>query len=221
MNIKQAIKERHSVRAYLEKPIEQNIVDNLLTFIENINQESGLNIQLVLNEPKAFDCFLAHYGHFKGVTNYIALIGKDDNELDEKLGYYGEKIVLYAQMLGLNTCWVALTYKKIKSAFIVNKGERLSLVISIGYGENNGKARKSKTFEDVSKTQNAPTWFINGVESALLAPTAVNRQKFTFELLDGNRVKVISKGYCPKVDLGIIKYHFEIGAGKENFEWHK
>lgn len=220
MDIKQAIKDRHSVRAYTQKNIEKDLVDKLNLFIEDINKESGLNIQLVLNEPKAFDCFLAHYGHFKNVTNYIALIGKNDKELNEKLGYYGEKIVLYAQMLGLNTCWVALTYKKIKGAYTLSKDERLSLVISIGYGENNGKNRKSKTFENVSKTKNPPTWFVNGVESALLAPTAVNRQKFTFELIDG-KVKVTSNGYCPKVDLGIIKYHFEIAAGKENFEWYK
>ena len=58
-----------------------------------------------------------------------------------------------------------------------------------------------------------------GVEAALLAPTAVNQQKF-YLTLDGNKVKAkAGLGPCAKMDLGIVKYHFELGAGKENFEW--
>ncbi len=53
----------------------------------------------------------------------------------------------------------------------------------------------------------------------MLAPTAMNKQKFRFSL-DGNKVKIDTvSGVCTKIDLGIVKYHFEIGAGKENFEW--
>lgn len=54
-------------------------------------------------------------GFFSNVRNYVALIGKKDAALDEKIGYYGEKIALRAQQLGLNTCWVALTFSKGKS----------------------------------------------------------------------------------------------------------
>lgn len=107
-----AIEQRHAVRAYLNKPIEKEKADALRLLIEECNRKGDLHIQLVLNEPKAFDSFMAHYGNFSGVTNYIALIGKKCGDLDEKIGYYGEKIALYAQTLGLNTCWVAMTYKK-------------------------------------------------------------------------------------------------------------
>jgi hypothetical protein len=58
---------------------------------------------------------------------------------------------------------------------------------------------------------------VNGVEAALLAPTAVNQQKFEFILHDDNRVEAIAKfsliGYA-HLDLGIAKYHFEVGAGQ-------
>ena len=66
----------------------------------------------------------------------------------------------------------------------------------------------------------APEWFKQGVEMALLAPTAVNQQKFRFEL-DGNTVMARAGliGTCLKIDLGIVKCHFELGAGKENFVW--
>ena len=222
MDIYEAVKARHSVRQYLDKPLEENVKSDLLDLIRECNEQSGLNFQLVCDEPKAFQSKLAKYGHFENVTNYIALVGKKQPRLEEKCGYWGEKIVIAAQMMGLNTCWVALSYKKIPGAFEVGKDEKLTVVISIGYGENQGSERKSKSPEDVCyDIQSAPVWFKRGVEYALLAPTARNQQKFTINL-DGisNRVKV-KAGVGPesKVDLGIVKYNFEVGAGKDNFEW--
>lgn len=140
--------------------------------------------------------------------------------MEEKVGYYGEKLVLFAQQLGLNTCWVALTYSKIKGAFAVKQGEKLCLVIAIGYGNTNGTAHRFKASEEVSKADGSvPVWFKKGVEASLLAPTAMNQQKYKF-ILEGNKVSAVcGKGFYTKIDLGITKYHFEIGAGKENFIW--
>jgi len=221
MELSEAIEKRHSVRAYKDMPIKADVIEQLRTFIEMCNKESGLHIQLITNEPKAFDCKLAHYGRFSNVANYIALVGKKSDNLDELCGYYGEKIVLRAQQLGLNTCWVALTYKKVPEIFEINADEKLTVVISLGYGENQGSSHRSKTFSQVTRTiGEVPEWFKKGVEAALLAPTAVNQQKFSFELKDNNKVHAkAGMGICAKIDLGIIKYHFEIGAGKENFEW--
>ncbi len=220
MDLLEAMRERHSVRRYINKPIEPETAAALEKFIEECNAESGLHIQLVKNEPKAFDGAMAHYGNFSGVTNYIAVIGRKGAGFEEKCGYYGEKIVLYAQTLGLNTCWVALTFKKVPSAYKVDRGEKLEIVISLGYGETQGKERKSKTAEEISNIfASSPEWFKNGVEAALLAPTATNQQKFTLTL-DGD--KVIAKAgfsYYTKVDLGIVKYHFELGSGKDSSIW--
>ena len=214
------IYDRHSVRQYHNQPLREEVIHVLRSEIDACNQESGLHIQLVTNEPKAFDSFMAHYGKFKGVTNYLALIGKKESSLEEKCGYYGEKLVLFAQELGLNTCWVAMTYSKIKTAFRVGKGEKLCVVIALGYGETQGLPHKSKSMEEVIQLDEpAPEWFQKGVEAALLAPTAMNQQKFLFRL-DKNRVSVKAGfGFYTKIDMGIVKYHFEIGAGKEHFQW--
>ena len=216
----EAMKARHSVRQYMDKPLEKKAVEELQAEIDACNQESRLHIQLVRNEPKAFDGFMAHYGKFSGVTNYIAMIGKKGPDLEEKCGYYGERLVLKAQQMGLNTCWVAMTYSKIKTAFRIDDGEKLCIVISIGYGKNQGSAHKVKTADEVVKGDGAqPEWFRAGVEAALLAPTAMNQQKFTFAL-SGNRVSVKAGiGFYTKIDLGIVKYHFEAGAGTEHFVW--
>lgn len=221
MELLQAMKERHSVRSYSDRPITGEVRDELIRFIEECNNESGLHMQLILNEPKAFSRLMAHYGKFSGVKNYIALIGKKGNDLDEKCGYYGEKIVLKAQQLGLNTCWVAMTYSKVKTAFKINNGEKLCVVIAVGYGLTQGTSHKSKPAEKVTHAGNdVPDWFKSGVEAALLAPAAMNQQKFVFSL-SGNKVTLkAGMGFYTKLDRGIIKYHFEIGAGTSNFRWN-
>ncbi len=218
MNISEAIASRHSVRAYADKPLPEEIICALKDEITLCNNESELNIQLVTDEPKAFDGFMAHYGKFSGVKNYIALIGKKEAQLDEKLGYYGERIAIKAQMLGLNTCWVAMSFSKgvTKKSCRLGKDEKLVCVLSLGYGETQGVAHKSKALSELCKTYdgNMPEWFQAGMEAVALAPTAMNQQKFLFTLSEDDSVKATSLGgFYSKVDLGIVKYHFEAVSG--------
>ena len=216
MDIFEAMEKRHSVRQYIEKPLGAEEALALSEEIKLCNEEGGLHIQLVKDEPKAFSGFMAHYGKFSGVTNYIALVGPKGPDLDEKCGYYGERLVLKAQELGLNTCWVALTYSKIPGAFKVEKGEALTVVIALGYGKTEGVPHKSKAPEEVSNVSaNSPEWFKNGVRAALLAPTAVNQQKFYFTLENGKVTAKAKTAFYSMVDLGIAKYHFELGAGRK------
>lgn len=227
MTIQEAIHSRHSVRKYIDKPIDAELVRILQDKVEDVNKEGRLHVQLVTNEPKAFKGKMA-YGTFSGVSNYFAMIGKKSDDLSERIGYYGEQLVLLAETLGLNTCWVGLTYNNIKEAYEKGDDEKLCCMIALGYGDDPGRNMKRKTLEQVSNVSDTtPKWFHDGVAAAILAPTAVNQQKFYFSYLgeDENgihRVKVERKfsiiGYT-KMDLGIVKLHFEIGAGKENFEW--
>lgn len=213
MEIIELMKERHSVRQYTDKKIEKEKREVLNTLIAQINQKAGLHIQIIYDEPKCFNSMMAHYGKFDGVNNYIALVG-EKSKPDEALGYYGEQIVLKAQELGLNTCWVAMTHGKSKAQ--IDKGEKLICLISLGYGKTAGAAHKSKKLSEVCNyKKDMPEWFLSGMEAALLAPTAMNRQKFYFELLPDNSIKITcGKGLYTKLDLGIVKYHFEVVSGK-------
>lgn len=214
------MKERHSVRSYETRAIDSEVKEELLSFIDQCNRESGLHMQLITDEPRAFDGFMAHYGKFSGVRNYIALVGKKGTDLEEKCGYHGERVVLRAQELGLNTCWVALTYSKVRNTFHIGEGEKLCCVIAIGYGTTQGVSHKVKPVETLCKTEgDMPQWFRNGMEAAQLAPTAMNQQKFTF-MLKGNQVSAkAGRGFYTKLDLGIVKCHFEMGAGKSDWSW--
>ena len=221
MDICEIIKNRHSVRSYQDKEIEKEKVDILQSEIDACNKQSGLHIQLAINEPKAFKTSILNYGKIKNAKNYIVLVGKKtDKDLDEKVGYYGERVVLKAQELGLNTCWAALTYNKGAVQAEIDKDEKLVCVISLGYGTTQGNERKSKTPEKVSNIDSdSPEWFKKGVDMAQLAPTAINQQQFYIERNE-NKVLIESKiGFYAKIDLGIVKLHFELGAGKDNFEW--
>ncbi len=215
MDITQAIKERHSVRAYTGRKIEEEKRRKLEEIIEACNEESGLHIQIRYDDPSGFDSRLAHYGKFRNVENYIIMAGVPSDDLQEKCGYYGEKIVLEAQMIGLNTCWAALTFNKGNVEKIIPVIEKLVLVIAIGYGENQGKAHKSRSLESVMATKGQmPDWFRKGAEAALLAPTAMNQQKFKMGIKDGSPViRISGKGLYSKIDLGIVKYHFEVASG--------
>jgi len=173
------MKDRHSVRQYSNTAIEEEKQKALTDLADQINTESGLHIQILFDEAKCFDGFMAHYGKFSGVRNYIALVGKKSADLDETSGYYGERLVLKAQELGLNTCWVAMSHGK--SAAKTGNGEKLVCLIALGYGNTQGVPHKSKSVSEVCNcSENMPKWFADGIDAALLAPTAMNQQKFFF-----------------------------------------
>ena len=213
------MRARHSVRQYLDKPIPGDVRAALDARARELSAAGGLNMQVIYDEPACFSSRLAHYGKFENANNYIALVGKKAADLEERCGFYGELLVLEAQALGLNTCWVALTHGRSRAA--VGAGEKEVILISLGYGKTQGSARRSKDAREVSDlTGDAPDWYRRGVEAALLAPTAVNQQKFRFERSgDAVTARAGRFGTLLKVDLGIVKCHFQLGAGSGNFRW--
>ena len=213
------MRARHSVRQYLDRPIPEEIRKQLDHYAEELNEAGHLHIQIIYNEPECFNTRMAHYGKFENCRNYISVVGEKTADLEERAGYYGERLVLKAQELGLNTCWVALTHGKSKA--VIADGETEVILISLGYGKTQGIPSKNKPAEAVSDlTEDSPEWYKRGIEAALLAPTAINQQKFSFRR-DGRNVTARAGRFGPyvKTDLGIVKCHFELGAGTENFEW--
>lgn len=209
MQMLDLMKERHSVRQYSDKKIDGDMKTKLDTYVASINEESGLSMQIFYNEPNCFNSMLAHYGKFSNVKNYIAIVGKKEEQ--EKSGYYGEKLVLKCQELGLNTCWVALTHGKVNVQ--TKPQQKLLILIALGYGTNTGVAHKSKPIKELCKEDAYPEWFMKGMEAVSLAPTAMNQQKFLFEMKNGQVYAKALRGFYSKIDLGIVKYHFEAITG--------
>ncbi|MBR2385275.1 MAG: nitroreductase [Clostridia bacterium] len=217
MDIFEAIEKRRSVRVYRDTPIEEENKKLINDLVANLNEESGQHFQVFYDEPTAFTGVFA-YSKLINVKNYIVIVGKKGKGQEEICGYYGEKLVIFLQTLGINTCWAGISYKKRNVKAVIEKGEKLYLLIAMGYGKHLGHKRKSKTFEEVTDLsawgeKEIPDWFKKGIEYALLAPTAINQQKFCFKPLANGEVELKKGvGFYSKTDIGIVKYHFEIGA---------
>ncbi|MCD8141978.1 MAG: nitroreductase [Clostridiales bacterium] len=221
MTLQEAMQARHSVRKYKKDPLPADVVRQLNERIQTHNETYGLNIQLVTENTDALPGIIG-MTMAKGVRNYMILAGPDTADVDEKLGYSSADLMLYAQTLGLNTWWVGGMYshKGARKNSTAGDSAKIIGVVVVGYGENQGVPHKSKAAEAVSSYEgSAPDWFQAGVAAALLAPTAMNHQSFTIQGA-GNQVSMTyASGSFSGADLGICKYHFELGAGRENFRW--
>ena len=215
MTEKEAITARHSVRAYQNKPIDPALAAKLRERIDSLNAEYDLHLQYIEPAGEVFGGLASKLTGWSGVPAYIAVVGRRRDDLDEVCGYAGEKLVLYAQQLGLNTCWAGI-FKRKRCTAEVGEDERLVLSIAIGYGVTQGSPRRSKSAADVTDVKEMPEWFKSGIEAALRAPTAINQQKFFFTL-DGDTpsVRVSANGPFVRLDLGIVKCHFEIASGRK------
>lgn len=219
MTIQEAMKERHLVRRYLEKPIPAEAATQLRERIQADNQESGLSLTLVTDNADGLGAMAKLIS--KNVRNYIVLAGPDTPGLDEALGYWGADVMLFAQTLGLNSWWVGGMFNaKGAAKHLSDPDLRINGVIAVGYGATQGVPHKSKTAADISSYDGeAPRWFQEGVSALLLAPTALNKQAYRVRGKGSEAMLTCDSGHFAGIDLGIGRYHFEAGAGRDNFEW--
>ena len=211
-----AIKERHSVRNYTPEHIQAEKIVKLNEKIKELNEEGKIHLQLIEDAGNTYNRLFNRMAGLGSAPSVIACVGPDDETLEQRIGYYGEKLVLFAQQLGLNTCWAG-TFNKKNIGADVRNGEKLVISIAIGYGTDSGKPHKSKDMEQVIDAKgDRPLWFNKGVEMALLAPTAINQQRFLIRLNEDDSVEFVDKGgIFSQVDLGIVKCHFEIGSERK------
>ncbi|KAF1297537.1 nitroreductase [Enterococcus sp. JM4C] len=212
MNLIEAMENRHAVRKFRSESIEQSVLTELTEEIARCNQESGLSIQLIIQDKNTFRGFLPFFAGFRNVSNYLALVGPKDDLSLEKIGYYGQRIVLKAQQLGLNSCWAGQTFKRTNCQANIKQNETLACVVALGYGKTDGKPHQSKPMSELCSTDQAmPAWFEQGMTAAMLAPTANNKQNFFIELKQDEAIFKTEKGTANHVSLGIVKYQFELG----------
>ena len=211
----QAIPARHSVRKYLDTPVAKDVIACLRSEIDSINARCGFSFRIVTNEPRSFKNFFA-YGNFENAVNYIIISAPKGDDYTRRCGLGGERLVLALQALGLNTCWVGLSYSKKSPEFKVPEGHKVRCVISFGYGQTQGHERKTKSIEALSNADaNSPQWFLEAMRTVQLAPTAINQQRFRFTLQSDGTVQakpLFSLAGYTQIDLGIAVCHFNLAA---------
>ena len=215
-----AIYARHSVRSYIDRPVEGEALERLAEEVRGCAAGSGLDIQLVQDNPEAFG-LVGGMGFVRGARDCIAFVA-DGSRDDEEIGYWGQRLVLTAQELGLNTCWLAFCARR-KCRAHVPDGKRVRIVIAVGYGRTQGSPHKSKPLEQLCSTEygKMPAWFAKAARAASCAPTAMNAQRFHLTLLvDGRTVRLETPqgGWC-SIDRGIVRRTFEEAANATGADW--
>lgn len=210
MNYLDLVRNRHSVRKFKDLKIEEEKKNKIIEKVKSLNEKSKLNFQVFFDEPKCFKSKIFTYGSFKNANNYISLVGEKSSDLDEKIGYFGQNLLLFLEKLGLNTCWVGLTHGK--SMAKIKKNEKELCLIAFAYGDEDGNIHKSKDdhiLSNIKEFDNEKNKIL--LEFCKLAPTALNQQKFYLEFKDDGSYNLTRKmGPYSKVDFGIIKYHSDL-----------
>jgi nitroreductase len=241
MDFMAAINKRISCRAYDAWPIEQEKLDALAAEVARINEHTGMHFQLRGPEDGASTIVLSNRMFAGGVENYLALVAPNDAVWREKVGYFGERLVLLATSLGLGNCWVAGTFDRVNTRFDASEGEHLHDVIPLGYAKPKtplkqltirtairGRSRKPESmYEGPTSLAQAPAWIRAGVEAVAKAPSAVNEQPVTFVQAGvGEPIRTslaAQRTGLEHTDLGIAKLHFEVAAASEgvvgSWEW--
>lgn len=241
-----AINIRTSIRSYDPDPIDDDTARQLDMTIDAVNMLADAHIQLVRDQPAVFADANAS-GHLNNAANYLAVVGPKDDGARERAGFYTERVVLAATLRGLGTCWVGGSWDRSKAArhCRLSAGEELYLGVVIGYPERHfdrmaksytelaamrDAHRESKTYEQFTAPMSdearaaAPDWFKAGVQAAMKAPSAMNRQPivFSYNPDDDTAAAMIdpnAESGQALNDLGIAKLHFQIGAGSGTWAW--
>ncbi len=218
-----AIENRVSRRKFEKEPLTGQEKENIIYLINKLNKASGLTMAFIEDGSSAFGKLRKSYGLFTNVRSLILMKGKkNDKDLKEKVGYYGEDSVLAITDLGLGTCWVGGTFDK--DELTIDSEEELVCVVVVGKVAapsltekmvRSAMHRKVKSMEErIISDWPLPQWVQNGMKAVLFAPSAKNTQKVMFKYENNILSAQIADDYSMDlIDLGIAKKHFEIAAG--------
>lgn len=224
----EAVEKRISCRAYAERPVEEPTLEKRRECVAQLRQRAGLPFQLC-TVPAGQPAVKLSGAMFSGTVSVCAaLVAAADPISAEKVGYYGQELVLYATRLGLGTCWVAGTFDRASVAVTLGEGEKLWDVIPIGYAAQKTPAKQKMIRAGIRARDRAldtfvesgvpfsalPDWVRQGVTAVRLGPSAVNQQPVNIVYKDDRIFARLHKSGNDLVynDLGIAKRQFEAGA---------
>ena len=237
----QAIRERRSRRRFdPDLPIAAETLGDLDTVCRQFAPFASARALLVTHSAESvFKGFIGGYGKITGTPAFIAFAGNmEDPFVQEKVGYTGEGIILEATALGLSTCWLGLFKEEAVASIVkLHNGERVLAITPVGY------AMKAQHWQERLMTgfvrshnrlpltelvrglpeEQWPGWVGASLEAARLAPSAVNRQPWSFEVqADGVTVSVRTRGpqfrVSKRLDCGIAMLHLEVAAADCGYE---
>ena len=208
MTIAHMIPRRRSVRAYRAETIDASAMEGLRAFMEGL-------VPLIPGAKVEARIIPTDHGNFlqKWKTpHFIAIFsdGSDDGLMN--VGFMFQQVDLYAQSVGLGTCWVGLGNLTAEEPF--PEGMKLAVMMAVGIPEGVPERTPAdfnrKPMRDLTDRPD------DRLEPLRLAPSATNSQPW-FVTHDGDtlhiwreelgRIKQRTHGRMNKIDMGIGLCH--------------
>ncbi len=248
--LKEAAEKRKSVRTYIEKPLSDSDREKIESFIDFLAAEphpfsAKVRIRLFDVDKDISTRDLGTYGVIKGARSYLGVAVNDVPDAMEAVGYVFEKLVLYAQSIGLGTCWLGGTFNRSEfaKAMELEKDEFFPIASPIGYiaPKNHTvdkimrkaiKADTRKTFSeiffdgslDTPLSQSSAGEYLYPLEMTRLAPSAKNAQPWRI-VKDADSFHFFEKKTIPssnhdiqRLDIGIAICHFDLAAKEKGIK---
>ncbi|QGG49289.1 nitroreductase family protein [Heliorestis convoluta] len=241
-----AIQVRTSRRKFNGEPLKSHDISVLQSLCQSFRPFHGLRAVLV-NEPPddIFTGLAGSYGKVKDAPAYMAFIGKSDlEEVEGKIGYLGEALILEATAAGLSTCWVAGFFcpYMVRSQIDLQEREKVYAVTPLGYTDKGlnfeektmsflVSSKKRKSLVQLTAGQDHTTWpqtVQEALKAVQWAPSAVNRQPWRIRREEKSFIIATdgpqgSYGISKRLDCGIAMVHFEVALryhGEEgDWQW--
>ena len=238
MEYSKLIRQRRSVRTFDGRDLDAGVLEDVLAFAKEAQNPYGIPIEWRLLSSKR-DGVTSPV--IVGTDAFIAGKLKRAPRGEEAFGYAFERVVLYAQSLGLGTTWIGGTMNRsvFEERMELGDGEVLPCVSPLGYPAEKMSVREVMMRKGVkadSRMKFGELFFdgsferplapedavelLDALELVRLAPSAVNKQPWRIVVNDGrlHLYEKHSKGYVDKsgwdmqrIDLGIAMYHLVCG----------
>ena len=246
-NLLDLILRRKSTRTFSGKKLSDEQIWQIKSFLNSIDNRKGIFgfVRFELLENKN-DTVFGVYGHIIGAPYYIAAIAKNNKNSLLDAGYAFERVVLFAESIGIGTCWLAATSFDRNEAELrvdLQEGEIIAAISPIG--EKALEKSDSELIERKKLNSDSRLDFdilfadaLTGgkiteertreiLQMVRIAPSALNNQPWRIVMDDGvAHFYVIRKFYLPlnydfqMLDLGAAVYHYCAAANKYNCFQH-
>lgn len=233
----QTIIARHSIRTFQPKPISDDHLQELLAFIDHLSNPWNIKIKIAfINDLKNSDK-IGTYGMIKDPAVFLAAWVVDQPFAQEAIGYTLEHVVLYAESIGISSCWLGATFAKdhVQKILKIKKHEIMPIIIAMGHAKEKLRLKDKiikKAISSHTRLPNEQLFFENDpkmplslkkcgqyqkcLEMVRLAPSAFNAQpwriiktnnSFDFYIYSSKELRSSS---IKHVDIGIALAHFMI-----------
>lgn len=235
MNYKKLISSRKSVREFKNKDIEQKYFNEIERYINNSKKllpQISVEIKIFNNEDgyEKLNKIAGYNGYMIEAPNYVIILSDVKKGYIENSGYIGERLMLKARDLGIDSCWI--TFKdsnSIKNKLDILSDKEVTAIIALGYEDN--KNIKNKSVSDrlsveeivymnewgknISITDLEERGLLDAFNYARMSPSNLNRQPWRFIIDGGNIILAVKKDeftsdYELSIDTGIVMLYFSL-----------